>query len=54
MKEQIFTRFKTVITDLRSGQSIRYKSLNLARKESHKIQIEHDEALGRGTLRRLK
>ena len=52
MKPQIFTRHGQTITDLRSNQSIQFSSLNKAKAESHKLQMKHDEALGRGTLRR--
>lgn len=51
MKAQIFTRQGRVITDLRNGQAQQFRSLNAARKESHKLQMEHDKALGRGSLR---
>jgi len=59
MKPQIFTRQGKTITDLRSNQpvlessffSIQFKSANLAKKESFKIQMSRDKALGLGSLR---
>lgn len=54
MKEQIFTRKGRVITDLRDNQSITFKSRNKAKQESHRLQMEHDKALGRGSLKAQK
>lgn len=51
MKPQIFTRQGLTITDLRSNQSIQFKSHNKAKAESHKLQMKHDGALGLGCLR---
>lgn len=50
MKEQLFARKGKVIIDLRDHQVVIFKSLNKAKKESRKLQLEHDAGLGRGSL----
>lgn len=52
MKPTIFIRNGHIITDTRSNQARAFKGTNQAKRESHKLQMENDEALGRGTVRR--
>lgn len=52
MKSMRFTRKKNII---REGLKVIYdgKSINAAKRESRRLQLGADGALGRGTLRKL-
>lgn len=50
MKAQ-FERQNQTIKNLETGIRTPYDSINAAKRQSHKIQMEKDRALGFGTVR---
>jgi hypothetical protein len=54
MKPAKFIRAGKQIKEVESGHTTGYKYYNEAKRESRRIQMEHDKALGRGTVRRWK
>jgi hypothetical protein len=51
MKEAKYTRKRSTIREVATGEVVRYKSINAAKAESWKIQMREDRQLGRGTVR---
>ena len=51
MKETKYERKGMTIFNLETGEKKTFKSNNKAKQASHKIQMDADKALGRGTLR---
>lgn len=41
----------TIIKNLETGESTKYDSANKAKRESRRLQMEADKALGRGSVR---
>jgi len=54
MKDTKFIRKGKVITTIGNADTchkvMRYLSINIAKKESRRLQMKHDGALGRGSL----
>lgn len=53
MKQAKFTRKGGSIKEIETGELIRYKSKNAAKRASWKIQMDADKQLGQGTVRVL-
>lgn len=51
MSECKFTRKGKTIINLKTGEVKAFDSINQAKRESRKTQMEADGAIGRGTLR---
>ena len=51
MKKVKYERKNDTIHNLETGKKTMHKSINLAKKESRKLQMDEDKALGRGCLR---
>jgi len=51
MKKALFERNNRTIKTLRTRKRNPYGSINMAKRFSHKVQMEQDGALGRGTVR---
>ena len=51
MKEAKFERNRHTIRNLETGECVQHKSVNKAKKWSHKKQMELDKKLGLGSVR---
>ena len=51
MKQPKYYRCGRTIRDLATGKDTTYESVNLAKKESRRLQLEEDGSLGRGSVR---
>lgn len=51
MKEKKYVRKDNVITTVETKKQAHFKSIALAKKESRRLQLEEDGALGRGSVR---
>lgn len=51
MKEAKYGRTRHIIEDVETGARKEYKSINEAKRASRKHQLDHDGALGRGSVR---
>lgn len=51
MKDIKFERKGNQIKNLETGEVTKHKSINLAKKASHKLQKDTDGTIGRGCLR---
>jgi len=52
LKEPKYGRKDRMIEDVETGQIKQFDSINKAKKESVKLQLSNDGALGRGSVRR--
>lgn len=50
VKKALYVRKRHTIEDFNTGVTTSFKSISLAKKESHKLQMRHDQALGRGSV----
>jgi hypothetical protein len=53
MKKASWSRKGKTVINLVTGVVEEFKTINQAKKRSHQIQMEVDNGLGRGTVRRL-
>jgi len=51
MKPMLYERNYHTIKDMETGKRKPFKSVNAAKKESRKLQMELDEGLGLGSVR---